>query len=126
MLSSRAVATTDGTTSLHSPLLVVVFADAAGLGEGDEHALASTIRPTSGTRENRERERRTAADYTPHRFVPDRLVRPFSLPLRSSSSPPWALFQPHSQTCLDRRTEGSPDPSVTSAWHACGVRVIRR
>src|ERR1700734_3972266 len=65
MLSSRAVATTDGTTSLHSPVLVVVFADAAGFGAGDEHALASTIRPTRGTRENGERGCPPAADYTP-------------------------------------------------------------
>jgi len=66
MLSSRAVATTDGTTSLQSPVFVVVFADAVGVLAGDEHALAKTIRPAVGRRESRDRWFRTAADYTCH------------------------------------------------------------
>ena len=81
MLSSRAVATTDGTTSLQSPVLVVVLGETAALGAGDEHALASTIRPASWTRESRERGLRTAADYTRSQSAPHRLVRPPPSPI---------------------------------------------
>jgi hypothetical protein len=67
MLSSRAVATTDGGTSLHSPVFVVVLTDDVGVVlAGDEHALAKTIRPAVGRRESRDRWFRTAADYTCH------------------------------------------------------------
>jgi hypothetical protein len=72
MLSSRAVATTDGATSLHKPVFVVVFsvvvvlADDACVLEVDEHALAKTIRPATAARESRWRWFRTAAEYTCH------------------------------------------------------------
>jgi hypothetical protein len=67
MLSSSAVATTDGGTSLHSPVFVVVLADDdVGVLADDEHALANTIKADTGTRQSRERWCRTAADYSRH------------------------------------------------------------
>jgi hypothetical protein len=71
MLSSRAVATTDGGTYVHSPVFVVVFVvvvtDEASELVGDEHALAMTASPvTTGTRGRREGTIRTAAHYTRH------------------------------------------------------------
>jgi len=51
MLSSRAVATTDGGTSLHSPVFVVAFIRITGVvAAGDEHALVKAARPAAATR----------------------------------------------------------------------------
>jgi hypothetical protein len=55
MLCSSAVATTDGDTSLHSPVFVVVLARGmVVVVAGDEQALVTTAAPATARRESRE------------------------------------------------------------------------
>jgi len=54
MLSLRAVATTDGATSLHSPVFVVGLITAAlGVAGDDEHDVAKRARPAAATNATR-------------------------------------------------------------------------
>ena len=67
MLALRAVATTDGATSLHSPLFVVGVT-AAVVVAGDEHDVAIRDRATAATKYRIKKRGRTGA-HTTHAVV---------------------------------------------------------
>jgi hypothetical protein len=140
MLSSRAVATTDGGTSLHSPVFVVVLTgDDAGVPAADEHALASTMNPATGTSQSRERWFRTAADYSRLCAVPGRRAgpvpswleqaplaerTPFAIPRGTSSHGIQPGLQRRSDESVARVTVGLPEGYFSvSAGHLTAPSV---